>query len=211
MYDQFECITFFNFVSGERCDNIVNECARHLCPPSKICTPDASPQGYTCQCPDGFTGMSCELDISQCHDESCYVPRNPISFSGTSYAKYRVEKSIIKRALEYEMNLQLRVRTMQRTGTLMYAAGKVDFNVLEIVNGVVQYKFDLGSGEGLVSVASVFVSDGQWHEIRLEREANNVRVAVDGKHVAQGSAPGANEVLNVQGDAFYLGAEVRSR
>ncbi|KAK6637236.1 hypothetical protein RUM44_007650 [Polyplax serrata] len=195
--------------AGERCDNIVNECARHLCPPSKICTPDASPQGYTCQCPDGFTGMSCELDISQCHDESCYVPRNPISFSGTSYAKYRVEKSIIKRALEYEMNLQLRVRTMQRTGTLMYAAGKVDFNVLEIVNGVVQYKFDLGSGEGLVSVASVFVSDGQWHEIRLEREANNVRVAVDGKHVAQGSAPGANEVLNVQGDAFYLGAEIR--
>lgn len=107
------------------------------------------------------------------------------------------------------MNLQLRIRTVQQTGSLMYAGGKVDFNVLEVVNGVVQYRFDLGTGEGLVRVSSVFVSDGQWHEIRLERDGNNARITVDGKHVAQGSAPGSNDVLNVQGDFIYLGTEVR--
>lgn len=194
--------------TGERCDRIVNECARNVCLGSKICIPDSSVEGYTCQCPNGFTGKSCEINISQCHDEFCYLPRNPISFSGMSYAKYRVERKFIEKAFEFEMNIQMRIRTVQLTGCLVYAAGKVDFNVLEIVNGVVQYRFDLGSGEGQVMVNSVFVSDGQWHEIQLERKGNNAQILVDGKHVVQGSAPGINDILNIQGDIFYIGAEV---
>lgn len=74
---------------------------------------------------------------------------------------------------------------------------------------MVQYRFDLGSGEGMVRVSSVYVSDGQWHEVRLERESNTASVTVDGKHVAHGSAPGVNDVLNLQSDDLYLGAEVR--
>ena len=77
------------------------------------------------------------------------------------------------------------------------------------MNGVVQYRFDLGSGEGMVRVSSMYVSDGQWHEIRLEREGNMARVTVDGRHVAHGSAPGVNDILNLQSDDLYLGAEVR--
>ncbi|XP_068085238.1 fat-like cadherin-related tumor suppressor homolog [Anabrus simplex] len=195
--------------AGERCENIVNECAREPCPAFKVCIPDASPQGYSCQCPEGFAGTACEIDISKCHDESCYIPRNPVSFTGKSYAQYRVDKSLAKTILENQMSLSLRIRTMQPTGNLMYAAGKVDYNILEVVNGVVQYRFDLGSGEGMVRVSSVYVSDGQWHEVRLERESNSAKVTVDGKHVAHGSAPGINDVLNLQSDDLYLGAEVR--
>ncbi|XP_068083906.1 fat-like cadherin-related tumor suppressor homolog [Anabrus simplex] len=195
--------------AGDRCEIIVNECARVPCPSFKLCMPDASPQGYSCQCREGFAGANCEIDISKCHDESCYIPRNPVSFSGKSYAQYKVDKSQLKKILENQMSLSLRIRTVQPTGSLMYAAGKVDYNILEIVNGVVQYRFDLGSGEGVVHVGSVFVSDGQWHEVRLERESNNARVVVDGKHMAHGSAPGINSVLNLQSDELYLGAEVR--
>lgn len=117
---------------GDRCDKIVNECAREPCPPFKVCVPDASPQGYSCQCPEGFAGSTCNIDISKCHDEACYIPRNPVSFSGKSYAQYRVEKTLVKKALQDRLNLSLRIRTMQPTGTLMYAAGKVDYNVLEV-------------------------------------------------------------------------------
>ncbi|KAJ4440956.1 hypothetical protein ANN_10805, partial [Periplaneta americana] len=175
--------------AGERCEIIVNECARQPCPQFKVCIPDASVQGYSCQCPEGFAGTTCDIDISKCHDESCYIPRNPVSFTGKSYAQYRVDKSLVKKTLEDQLSLSLRIRTMQPTGNLMYAAGKVDYNVLEIVNGVVQYRFDLGSGEGMVRVSSVYV--------------------MDGKHVAHGSAPGVNDVLNLQSDDLYLGAEVR--
>lgn len=154
-------------------------------------------------------GRRATCDILKCADDSCYVPRNPVSFAGKSYAQYRVDKTLAKKTLEDQLVFTLRVRTVQQTGNLMFAAGKVDYNILEIVNGVVQYRFDLGSGEGLVSVTSMFVSDGQWHEIRLEREGNSARLHVNGKHLAQGNAPGVNGILNLQVNDLYLGAEVR--
>lgn len=195
--------------AGIHCEVVVNECATDPCQSFKVCIPDSSVQGYSCQCPEGFAGPTCDVDISKCHDESCYAPRNPISFGGKSYARYKINKNQIKQTIEDQLSLSLRIRTVQPTGNLMYAAGKVDYNILEVVNGALQYKFDLGSGEGLVRVSSVYISDGQWHEIQLERESNNARLTVDGKHVAHGSAPGINDILNLQSDDIYLGAEVR--
>nr|CAD7395413.1 unnamed protein product [Timema poppensis] len=195
--------------AGDRCETIVNECAREPCPPFKLCVPDASVAGYTCQCPEGFAGTTCEIDISKCHDESCYIPRNPVSFRGKSYAHYRIDKALLRKTMEEQLNLSLRIRTVNPTGNLMYATGKVDYNILEIVNGVVQYRFELGSGEGVVRVSSVYVSDGSWHEVLVEREGNSARVTVDGRHVAHGSAPGVSDMLNLQSDCLYLGSEVR--
>ncbi|XP_050293822.1 fat-like cadherin-related tumor suppressor homolog isoform X3 [Anthonomus grandis grandis] len=190
---------------GERCDTIVNECAREPCPTAKMCVPDASQTGYSCQCPEGYAGQACDVDISKCHDQNCYIARNPISFSGKSYSQYRI---INKKSIEDQLSLSLRVRTVQPTGNLMYAAGKVDYNILEIVNGGVQYRFELGSGEGIVRVGDIYVSDGSWHEIKLERERNNAKITIDGSYTAQGSAPGVSDILNLQSDEMYLGAEV---
>uniref|UniRef100_A0A182TNV0 Uncharacterized protein n=1 Tax=Anopheles melas TaxID=34690 RepID=A0A182TNV0_9DIPT len=194
---------------GDKCQHAVNECSKAPCPPYKTCVPDSSDQGYHCTCREGFAGPKCDRDITLCNDETCYVPRNPVSFSGKSYAHYRIEKEIARKNLEDQLVLGLRLRTVQPTGNIMYSAGKVDFNVLEIMNGMIQYRFDLGSGEGLVSVSSIFVSDGLWHEVRLEREGNSAKLFVDGKHVAQGNAPGVNGVLNLQSDDIFFGAEVK--
>lgn len=79
---------------------------------------------------------------------------------------------------------------------------------MQVVNGAVQYRFDLGSGEGIVRVSSVYVSDGRWHEIRLERDKHSARLTVDNIHVAHGSAPGISDILNLQNDNMYFGAEV---
>ncbi|XP_053598514.1 fat-like cadherin-related tumor suppressor homolog isoform X2 [Microplitis demolitor] len=195
--------------AGNHCEVVINECATDPCQTFKVCIPDSSVQGFSCQCPEGFAGPTCDIDISKCHDESCYVPRNPISFGGKSYARYKIDHAQIRQTIEDRLSLSLRIRTVQPTGNLMYAAGKIDYNILEIVNGAAQYKFDLGSGEGLVRVSSVYISDGQWHEIQLERESNSARLTVDGKHIAHGSAPGINDILNLQSDDLYLGAEVR--
>ncbi|XP_037031417.1 fat-like cadherin-related tumor suppressor homolog isoform X7 [Bradysia coprophila] len=194
---------------GEKCEDTVNECAHNPCANYKICVPDLSTQGFHCICPEGFAGPTCDKDIMKCADDSCYIPRNPVSFSGKSYAQYRIDKTLAKKTLEDQLIFTTRIRTIQPTGNIMYAAGKVDYNILEIVNGVVQYRFDLGSGEGMVSVSSIFVSDGQWHEIKLEREGNSAKLIVNGKHVANGNAPGVNGILNIQANDLYLGAEVR--
>ncbi|KAJ8918141.1 hypothetical protein NQ315_011598 [Exocentrus adspersus] len=201
---KLECICKEGY-GGERCDIIVNECAREPCTTYKICIPDASQVGYSCQCPEGYAGPTCDVDISKCHDQNCYIARNPISFSGKSYSQYRI---INKKSIEDQLSLSLRIRTLQPTGNLMYAAGKVDYNILEIVNGGVQYRFELGSGEGIVRVSDMYVSDGSWHEIKLERDRNNAKIVIDGAYTAQGSAPGISDVLNLQSDEMYLGAEV---
>lgn len=195
---------------GDACERSVNECARSPCADFEQCVPDLSARGYRCACPDGFAGPTCDRDVlvQRC-EVGCYVPRNAVAFAGKSYAQYRIDKQLGKRTLEEQLVLAMRVRTVQPTGALLFAAGKVDYNVLELVNGVVQYRFDLGSGEGVVSVSSMIVSDGQWHEIRLERDGNSARVIVDGKHVGQGNAPGVNGILNLQVNDVFLGAEVR--
>lgn len=188
---------------GQKCDTVINDCAREPCSKYKLCIPDSSPQGYTCQCPEGFAGLNCDIDVSKCHDESCYIPRNPVSFAGKSYAQYDVK------GVEDKLSFSLRLRTLQLTGTLMYAAGIIDYNILEVVNGAVQYRFELGNGEGLVKVATLFVSDGHWHEIKLERDGNSARLTVDATHVAHGSAPGVSDILNIQDNDIYLGAAVK--
>lgn len=125
---KMECICKEGY-GGERCDTIVNECAKEPCAVYKICIPDASTQGYSCQCPEGFAGNKCDVDISKCHDETCYIARNPISFTGKSYSQYRI---INKQSIEDQLSLSLRIRTVQPTGNLMYAHGKVDYNILEV-------------------------------------------------------------------------------
>lgn len=125
---KLECICKEGY-GGERCDTIVNECAREPCPSYKICIPDASVLGYSCQCPEGYAGTTCDIDISKCHDETCYIARNPISFSGKSYAQYRI---LNKKSIEDQLSLSLRIRTMQPTGNLMYASGRIDYNILEV-------------------------------------------------------------------------------
>ena len=72
-----------------------------------------------------------------------------------------------------------------------------------------QFRFELGSGEGVVRVTSVAVNDGHWHEVRLERLGNRAQLTVDGTHVAQGVSPGTSDILNSQHHLLYFGSEVQ--
>lgn len=71
-----------------------------------------------------------------------------------------------------------------------------------------QFRFELGSGEGIVRVTSVAVNDGHWHEIRLERMGNRAQLTVDGTHVAQGVSPEPADILNAPDHLLYFGSEV---
>ena len=68
----------------------------------------------------------------------------------------------------------------------------------------------MGSGEGLVVAASRRVDDGYWHNVSVERIGSSAFISVDGSHRGEGSSPGSNEMLNLESQRMYLGAEVRS-
>lgn len=78
-----------------------------------------------------------------------------------------------------------------------------------MVDGRIQYRFDCGSGEGLARADSVTINDGYWHSVAVERTSRTVHILIDGKLSGQGSAPGTNDVLNLDSSDVFFGAEVR--
>lgn len=76
------------------------------------------------------------------------------------------------------------------------------------MNGRLQYKFDCGSGPGLVSVHSAQVSDGEWHTVSLEVDGNYAKLVLDRVHAASGTAPGTLRTLNLD-NRVYFGGHVR--
>mgnify|MGYP001552266381 CR=1 FL=1 len=79
-----------------------------------------------------------------------------------------------------------------------------------MVNGMIQYRFDCGSGEGLVRVDSIRINNGEWHRIVVERRGNTAELIIDDIMSSESSAPGTNDVLNLDSNDVYFGAEVET-
>ncbi|XP_042222155.1 fat-like cadherin-related tumor suppressor homolog isoform X3 [Homarus americanus] len=197
-----------NGFSGARCDIVVNQCAYKPCPSYKNCVPDSSTLGYVCLCPEGLVGATCKQNKSSCigkaNSPECYSPVSPLSFKGKSYAQYSLRNPI-----ERHFSFSLWFRTLHPSGNLMFTAGRIDYSILELEGGELRYRWDLGSGEGMVAVTSLRVDDGQWHHVNLERFGNTAELTVDGQHRGQGASPGSSDLLNLDTPHLYLGAEVR--
>ncbi|XP_063862581.1 fat-like cadherin-related tumor suppressor homolog isoform X4 [Scylla paramamosain] len=189
---------------GDECTTLVNACGHRPCAEYEECSPtNTSSRGYTCQCPSGRAGPSCQVDLTKCRSPTCHYPLRPLSFKGKSYAQY----SIARQTESSSLVLSAFMRTRNPVGTLVFAAGDVDYSVLEVAGGHVQYRWDCGSGEGLVRVSTVTVNNDKWHFINLTREGTISTLSVDGE-VSLGAAPGANDILNTDSGFMYLGATV---
>ncbi len=135
-----------------------------------------------------------------------------MTFGGQSFTQYRPTRS-----LERHLSVSLGLRTLFESGTLMYTSGEVDYSILEIKRGRLRYRFNFGSGEGLVALDGKQINDGDWHQINLERHGNSAKITVDSAYEAQGSAPGMNDVLTLtskknknEGPMVFFGAAVMS-
>lgn len=123
---------------GVKCDVVANECASNPCPDSRVCRPEPVAPGYSCRCPENQLGCVNELQpLAPCKDSlsGCYQPSHPLSFSGKSYAQYSLGSSI-----ERHLLLTLKLRTVHQTGSIMFAVGRIDYSILEVVNGQVRDK-----------------------------------------------------------------------
>lgn len=52
------------------------------------------------------------------------------------------------------------------------------------------------------------MNDGQWHMVVVERNGKSVRIVLDGQYPAEGIAPGTNDILNLDSNDVFFGAEV---
>ncbi|XP_050706393.1 fat-like cadherin-related tumor suppressor homolog [Eriocheir sinensis] len=191
---------------GQNCTTLVNACGHRPCAEYEECAPtNTSSRGYTCQCPAGRAGPSCRVDLTKCRSPACHYPLRPLSFRGKSYAQY----SIAQQSESSSLMLSAFMRTRHPVGTLVFTAGDVDYSVLEVAGGHVQYRWDCGSGEGLVRVSTVRVDNDAWHFINLTRDGTISTLSVDSE-VSSGAAPGANDILNMDSNFMYLGATLSS-
>uniref|UniRef100_A0AAZ3QH71 Protocadherin Fat 1 n=1 Tax=Oncorhynchus tshawytscha TaxID=74940 RepID=A0AAZ3QH71_ONCTS len=175
---------------GGKCPTVNKLCDANPCPEGMECVADRKEAKYSCVCTDGAKQGKCSDGQS-------------LTFSGTGYVKYRLMENENKE----EMKLSLRLRTFSSHATVMYAKG-TDYSILEIVNGRLQYKFDCGSGPGIVSVHSTQVNDGDWHAVTLEVDGNYAKLVLDRVHAASGTAPGTLRTLNLD-NSVYFGGHVR--
>ncbi|XP_033097614.1 protocadherin Fat 1-like isoform X2 [Anneissia japonica] len=139
-----------------------------------------------------------------CKEEGECGPPAPIapalSFSGNSFLSYTAD--------EKRTRFSSSVRTIQPDGILMYGDGDEDFSVLEVKDGYLQYRFDCGSGEGLLKISSPKINDGLWHDVSVSRDNNEATLTLDGKHTVSGTARGQNKDLNI--DRITVGGKVGS-
>ncbi|KAF2353703.1 Cadherin, partial [Trinorchestia longiramus] len=197
------CICHQGF-GGEMCEDLVNACGHRPCLEYQVCTPtDLIPKGHLCHCEVGYAGPKCEVDVSRCDSLSCYHPIRPLSFRGKSYAQYEGvgvnEESFLQ--------LSLYIRTRHPYGVLVYSAGAVDYSSLDIVDGYIQYRWECGSGEGIVRFSRYKISDNKWHFVNLTRKGTLSVLSVD-DHETSSAAPGDSDVLNLGSDILYLGCKV---
>ncbi|XP_025063474.1 protocadherin Fat 1 isoform X5 [Alligator sinensis] len=169
-----------------RCPLANSMCEGNPCPEGSECVPDPTEGKYTCVCHGSNPGQ-CPVGSS-------------VTFTGSSYVKYRLMENENKE----EMKLTMRLRTYSIHAVVMYARG-TDYSILEINHGRLQYKFDCGSGPGIVSVQSIQINDGQWHSVSLEVDGNYARLVLDRVHTASGTAPGTLRTLNLDSHVFFGG------
>ncbi|XP_073463897.1 protocadherin Fat 1 isoform X4 [Aquarana catesbeiana] len=172
---------------GGKCPILNSICEGNPCPEGMECVVDANEEKYNCVCSD---------------DRQCNVGSS-VTFSGNGYIKYR----LLENENKEEMKLTMKLRTYSAHAVVMYARG-TDYSILEIQGGKLQYKFDCGSGPGIVSVQSIHINDGQWHTVSLEVDGNYARLVLDRVHTASGTAPGTLRTLNLD-NYVYFGGHMR--
>lgn len=166
-------------------------CSSSPCHHASTCV-DLPSATFSCVCNSNFTGVLCETEIQRSNYE---VP----AFSGRSYVKLKPLKAYHKLTLEFEF------KSYREDGVLLYNQQKVDgsgdFVSLAIVNGFVEFKYNLGNGA--VSIRSLDkIQLGKFHRIILKRfHRDGILKLDDGEEVA-GQAIGSLKALDLVEDTF---------
>ncbi|KAK3873150.1 hypothetical protein Pcinc_021789, partial [Petrolisthes cinctipes] len=165
-------------------------CSRQPCQRGGTCRdlPDGS---YRCDCSPRATGLHCEKELPPPYDTP--------SFSGSSYLEVKKIKAYNKVQVEMEF------RTFTDSGLLLYSQqeedGSGDFLSLAIVDGFVEFRYNLGSGPALVR-SHQRVQMKRFHRVVAQRFQRDGILQLDDQENAKGKAPGNLRSLDLRGSTY---------
>ncbi|XP_017773533.1 PREDICTED: pikachurin [Nicrophorus vespilloides] len=168
-----------------------DRCSRVPCQHGGKCL--TSEESAVCLCPLGFSGDLCEIRVD------LQVP----SFNGSSHLRY---KGLGEDALTW-LDLEITLKPTAADGLLLYdghrADGYGDFMAVYLVEGFVEFAYDLGTGAGLAR-SQHRISLGEWHQIRVSRTGRLAILEVDNQLPVEVMSPGAFTQLSLPQN-LYLG------
>jgi cadherin EGF LAG seven-pass G-type receptor 1 len=203
----FECQCPKGFTGSREhylCDTEVNLCYSNPCQNQGTCMRREG--GYTCVCQTGFTGKNCEIDMNLdtcqpgiCRSGSMCAPLIKGGFlcenctPGEQYTKlcelrsrsfskgsYLTFPALRQR---HRFTIKLQFSTLNEDGLLFYNGRyneKHDFVALEIVKGVLQFSFSLGSNVTRVTARkATSIADGQWHTVEVRYHNKSATIIID--------------------------------
>ncbi|ODM96856.1 Protocadherin-like wing polarity protein stan [Orchesella cincta] len=185
------------------CDAEINLCFSSPCRNGGTCF--RRERGYSCVCPSGFTGPSCEiqLELDTCQPNICgrgstCTPRVRGGFlcqncSRNEYVNSLCEltaRSFSRGAFltfpglkdRYRTHIKLSFATQQKNGMLLYNGRyneRFDFIALEVLNSTVRFSFSLGSSNLTYVDTGKSMSDGLWHTVEVSYSNQTATVSVD--------------------------------
>ncbi|XP_022236404.1 agrin-like isoform X1 [Limulus polyphemus] len=199
--DSYRCSCPLGY-SGEQCEFSLNSCASNPCAQGATCAV-LSQGGYSCKCPRGRRGIHCEelhRDVKE-----VTVPE----FNGESFLQLPTLPSV-----GLAFTIEVWFLTYKLDGLLLYNGQESppggDFVSLNLVDGFVQLRFDLGSGvasvSGVVTITSPYpVVLGEWHSVKVTRQRRRGSLQVDGGLEVYGESRAPLSELNLHQPLFVGG------
>nr|XP_023651622.1 protocadherin Fat 4 [Paramormyrops kingsleyae] len=200
--------------TGMACERDVNECLSNPCKNGALC--QNFPGGFNCLCKSGFTGKTCESAINYCECNPCFnggscqngldgyychcpfgvfgkhCELNSYGFEELSYMEFP--------SLDPNNNyIYIKFATIKSNALLLYnhdnqTGEKAEFLALEILEGQMQFSFNLGSGTYKLRTTKS-VADGQFHTVIARRAGMAASLTVD--LCGENQEPGYCAVSNV--------------
>lgn len=183
---------------GVNIESCAHPCVGQPCLNSGECVPKKDV--YSCYCPLGFASTNCEQALESGIDS----PR----FSGESFLMYS-QKDVSRRIGGDKIDIRFFMKPDSASGLLFWSGPdemlpSSDYIALGFVRGALQFRYNLGSGEAVISYNNSRLFDGKWHYIHAQRHKQDGFLAVDEQEVIEGSARGTYTMLNTN-KILYLG------
>ncbi|XP_044018032.1 agrin-like isoform X3 [Aphidius gifuensis] len=194
---EYKCICPPQF-TGLNCENSLDPCINEPCQHGATC--DILPQGgYICKCPPGRTGEHCEILDSELTE--FLIPE----LSGDGFIELPCLEGISK-----AFTIEIWFLTKTTDGLLLYNGqmnnGRGDFISLNLVQGTLEFRFNLGSGIANITSPDL-VSLDTWHCARISRLGREGLLQLDDGTISRGFSGNPLTELNLEMPLYVGGVK----
>ncbi|XP_011864496.1 PREDICTED: basement membrane-specific heparan sulfate proteoglycan core protein isoform X15 [Vollenhovia emeryi] len=194
--DDYSCVCEYGY-AGRNCEKMQKQC-EFLTPCRNGGTCTDLHESYKCDCRLGYNGQNCEKLAEITYD---------VAFRGDGWLE--LDRSVMTHEEEREV-LGLEISTNKSHGLIMWHGqtpndlNPDDYIAVAVVDGYVEYQYNLGSGPAVIRVTAQRVDDGERHRIILKRQGSDGSIELNGEHTESGVSDGLQQILSARG-SVYLG------